>query len=500
MSGAAGERSWPTAPPEDPVAPRQFDLLKVPWLGRFLRWRHARATLQWPLFAVAMVMVLHGLFGPELAPKNLSTLLAWVHYRGVLMVALMAAGNLFCLGCPFVLVRDLGRRLIRPTRNWPRRLRNKWLAVGLLVGVFFVYEAFDLWGSPFWTSVLILTYFVAALVIDGIFKNATFCKFVCPIGQFSFAASTLSPLEVQVRDRGVCETCRTKDCIRGRQDPGNPLRVIQRGCELALFQPRKAGNMDCTFCLDCVHACPHDNVGITSRVPGSELWIDPLRSGIGRFSQRRDLSALAVVFVFGALLNAFGMVSPVYAVQAYLAQVLRLTSEAAVLGVLFVLLLVLEPVLLLGLAAWVTRRWAGKKAPGKQEGLVALAARYAFGLVPLGCGVWLAHYGFHLLTGLWTFVPVAQHAMVQMGLPWLGEPRWGMGGLPAARVYPLEIGILILGFLGTLLVTYRIAESDRPRRTHTAFVPWAILATLLFASAIWLLSQPMEMRGTFLGG
>ena len=31
-----------------------------------------------------------------------------------------------------------------------------------------------------------------------------------------------------------------------------------RGCELALVQPRKVGNMDCTFCMDCVRACPHD--------------------------------------------------------------------------------------------------------------------------------------------------------------------------------------------------------------------------------------------------
>jgi len=50
--------------------------------------------------------------------------------------------------------------------------------------------------------------------------------------------------------------------------------------------------MDCTFCLDCVHACPCDNVGLIGRTPTAELWTDPFRSGIGRFSQRRDLAAL----------------------------------------------------------------------------------------------------------------------------------------------------------------------------------------------------------------
>ena len=40
---------------------------------------------------------------------------------------------------------------------------------------------------------------------------------------------------------------------------------------LELYQPRKSSNMDCTFCLDCVHACPHDNVGILADLPGKDL-------------------------------------------------------------------------------------------------------------------------------------------------------------------------------------------------------------------------------------
>ena len=130
--------------------------------------------------------------------------------------------------------------------------------------------------------------------------------------------------------RRFAPRCHTKDCIRGRREPVSDLVTI-RGCELALFQPRKVGNMDCTFCLDCVHACPHDNIGILSRLPGEELLTDPLRSGIGYFSRRKDLAALAIVFTFGALLNAFGMVSPVYAVENWLGRILHVSHEAPVL-------------------------------------------------------------------------------------------------------------------------------------------------------------------------
>lgn len=483
-----------TNPPLAAAKTPPFDLLRVPVLGRFLRWRHARTVLQTPLFVVGALMILHGLFGPTLAPKNLATTLVWVHFRGALVLALLLAGNFFCLACPFMLPRQLARRFVGPRLNWPRPLRNKWLALALFVLILFAYELFDLWGSPWWTAWLIVAYFAGALAVDGLFKHASFCKFVCPLGQFNFVASTVSPLEVKVREPEVCEGCRTKDCIRGRRDPPESLTVIQRGCELALFQPRKLGNLDCTFCLDCVHACPHDNVGILSRVPAGELLNEGRRSGVGLLSRRRDLSALAVVFTFGALLNAFGMVSPVYALQGWLAHTLHLQREAPILGALFALFLVVEPVLLLGTAAWLTARWAGRRG-----GLLPTAVRYSYALIPLGFGVWLAHYGFHFLTGLFTFIPVAQSAAAGAGWPVLGEPLWSLAGLPERVVDSLELGFLGLGLLGSLLATYRLAGDDSAAHRGRVFAAWAVVCGLLWGSALWLMSQPMEMRGTFLG-
>ena len=224
-------------------------------------------------------------------------------------------------------------------------------------------------------------------MVDGLFKHASFCKFVCPIGQFNFVASTVSPLEVKVRDLDVCTACRTKDCIRGtRETPQSPV-VIQRGCELALFQPRKVGNLDCTFCLDCVQACPHDNVGIMSRVPAEERAVDSI--ALRRRTSSRvgsDLAALALVFTFGALLNAFGMVSPVYA-AARLARgrAARTAREAPVLGLLFVLMLVVEPVDASRRRGLADARWGGRGGS-----LLPTVVRYSYALIPLGFGIWLA--------------------------------------------------------------------------------------------------------------
>src|SRR5262249_40812085 len=276
-------------------APR-FDLLRVPLLGPCRRWRHARIALQLPLLILAVAVVIDGFLGPAAGPMNLAGVLPWIHWRGLLILVLLLAGNFFCTVCPFTLPRTLARRWLPAGRAWPRALRGKWLAVGLLVVFFTAYEAFALWDSPLLTAAIVAGYFAAAFVVDAVFRAGTFCKYVCPVGQFNFVQSLVSPLQVAVRDPAVCKSCTTKDCVHGRD--------AIPGCELDLAQPRKHGNMDCTFCLDCVHACPHDNIGLIGGAPGRELISDPHRSGVGRFARRPDIAALVLVLVFAAFANA----------------------------------------------------------------------------------------------------------------------------------------------------------------------------------------------------
>jgi ferredoxin len=469
-----------------------FDLLAIPGIGQFLRWRHSSTVMRLCVLIVALAMIIHGLTGPLLAPKNLATVLTWLHFRGLLVLGLLLVGNLFCMACPFILVRDLARCLHRPTRQWPSRWRSKWPAVILTVLLLFSYEFFDLWAKPGLTVVLLLLYFVGATVLGILFQGTPFCSHFCPLGQFSLVSSTVSPLEVAVRDPQTCTTCRTKDCIKGHVSPTDSEPDLP-GCEPGLFQPKKVGNMNCHFRLDCVRACPYDNVGLLTRLPGSELWVDPVRSAIGRFSTRPDLAVLVVVYVFGALLNAFGMISPVYALEAWLADLLSTRSEAIVLGILFVGGLGVIPGLLLGLTAALTRWWTGS-----QEGLLSITNRFVYGLVPMAFGVWVAHFLFHFLTGALTIVPVVQSLLVDLGWLALARPRWDLGPIvPRLWMFPLEVGLMGLGWLGSLLAVYRIAERENPRRPWRAFLPWAGLLLLLLLTGVWLMSQPMEMRGTF---
>ncbi|HET7217086.1 MAG TPA: hypothetical protein VFJ02_03525 [Vicinamibacterales bacterium] len=473
-----------------------MDVLQLPAIGALLRRKHVRPALQLILLAIAIAIVIHGLFGPPIAPRNLATVLTSIHWRGLLVVALVIAGNLMCTACPMVLVRDAGRHLVPPRFSWPRPWRRKWIGLALLVAVLFCYELLDLWDRPAATAWLIVGYFGLALLVDLVFKGASFCKYVCPIGQFNFIASTMSPTELQVRDASTCRSCRTSDCIRGRRDPVQPLRIVRRGCELGLFLPSKVGNMDCTLCFDCVHACPHDNIGLTTRVPGLELLETRRRSGIGRFEARPDIAALAIIFTFAALVNAFAMTAPAGSVERWIAGSLRVSSETVPLGFLYFIALGAAPGVLLTLAAALTRT-----AADNTRSLGTTAMAYAVTLVPFGLGAWIAHYGFHLFTGIVTIVPVTQSAAIDLsGWAVLGEPAWRLAGMQPGTVYPIQLGFVLLGACGSLGLVHATSLRDYPARAGRASAPWIIVVLLLAAAAVWITGQPMEMRGLGAGG
>ncbi|HEY1435291.1 MAG TPA: 4Fe-4S binding protein, partial [Thermoanaerobaculia bacterium] len=215
--------------------------------------------------------------------------------------------------------------------------------------------------------------------------------YVCPIGQFQFVGSLVSPLEVGVRKPEACAACTTHDCLRGN--------AVRRGCELDLFLPRKAGSLDCTFCLDCVKACPHDAIGILPVLPARELTRDLPRSSVGRFAARPDLAALALVFSGAAFAAAFAMVRP----------------ESARAFVAF---------LVAALAAAFAISPDGSRA------------RLALALVPLGLTMWSGHWIFHLATGA----------------GWVVSTTTLLG---------IELVLLDVGLLVSLYAAWRVAKASR---------------------------------------
>ena len=165
-----------------------------------------------------------------------------------------------------------------------------------------------------------------------------------------------------------------------------------------------------------------------------------------------------------------------------------LRREAPALAVLFLLALAALPAALVTGVAVLARRTAVLHLPFRQS-----LIPYVFALVPLGFGVWLAHYGFHLFTGVLTVVPVAQSAAIDLfGWPAAGEPAWTWTGMPSGAVFPMQIGFVLLGTAGSIGLVRAISINEQSAR---AAVPWTLLVLALAAAAIWIFVQPMDMRG-----
>jgi cytochrome c oxidase assembly factor CtaG/ferredoxin len=435
----------------------RFDLLRLPLIGALLRARYGRMALQSVAFVVAVLVIADGFAGRPIGAMNLAGVLPWTYVRAFGVVALLILGNIFCMSCPFMLPRELGHRLGLARLKWPRWLRTKWVAIVLMILFFWSYEAFAIWDHPARTAWLLIAYFAAAFVVDTFFRGASFCKYVCPLGQFNFAGSLLSPFTLQARSQATCERCTTHDCIAG-----NPQ---QRGCELQLYMPQKAGNMDCTLCMDCVKACPHDNIGL--------FPVPPVPTSIGTFSSRIDIAVLILVVVLSGFASAGSMVAPL--------------SDSP--GKYVTLLVLLAVLMLVGLAAG---------GPSRREAF----CRFSHALLPLGLAMWAAHLLFHLFTGWATLGPAIRQAETDFGWHLLLPARWGMEMplLPVNTMLSLQLLLLDAGLLLTLYLGWRLVQqrSARASRAVLLLLPWATTVAVVYAAGVWILLQPMQMRGVIM--
>jgi len=201
-----------------------------------------------------------------------------------------------------------------------------------------------------------------------------------------------------------------------------------------------------------------------------------------------------LLLVFGAFVNAAGMIGPVAALERTLQQRVGLESLLPVTSTLFVLVLLIVPLLLVALCGIISRALSGSAVRWRE-----LITSFAFTLAPLGFSMWVAHLAYHFLTGAAVVIPVLQRVANDLGSPLLGRPNWASAAMlvPLDWLPSLQILLLDGGLLLTLYASWRVARgfSMRARGALSLLAPWACLAVLLYATAVWIVFQPMEMRG-----
>ena len=257
---------------------------------------------------------------------NLGNLLFWVLWMMGLVLLTAGLGRVWCGVCPLGAVNEWVSRwgLARP---FPRPLRNSYPAALLLLATLLLIGLFRIHHYPGATAYYLLTWLAAAIVLGVVFKGRSLCAHLCPIGGMLNLYSRVSPLELTVKSPDRCSTCEGKECVRGafvrwRAALGRLESIVRsrrHPCPVNLSVWEMKGSGRCLLCLNCLRACPYDNVGLAGRLPLSSLIHE-------RYPRLSEVAVASVVM--GFLLLSYIRFWP----RAEAAAALPVTAVSSVLG------------------------------------------------------------------------------------------------------------------------------------------------------------------------
>lgn len=351
------------------ASPGRVNLLDVPWLRWLMLSRWPQFLLRALTLAGFVFTIAAGLLGSSVGSHNFAIIFVWIAWWTALKLAFIPlGGRSWCSVCPIPLpgewlqqggILQPGRRRFGWGLRWPKRLKGAWLqsSAFLLIGLFSALTLTD----PRVSGWVLVAIFGLAIGLSLVFERRAFCSYVCPIGGFSGIYARTAPVEVRVLDTRLCAAHREKTCYQS--------------CPWGLYPVALRDSAACGLCMECLRACPKDNITVNLRPFGSDLS-QP-------HTAKLDEASLALVMLGSALAFAAVFVGPWGWLKsaAYAIGSLRWVGYAA--GFLMLNLLVLPG--LFSLAVWLGQKSAAKRLSLRRE-----IANHSQALLPLGLMAWIA--------------------------------------------------------------------------------------------------------------
>ncbi|MBW7933037.1 MAG: 4Fe-4S binding protein [Gemmatimonadaceae bacterium] len=439
--------------PQRPAAAAGYggDLLRSRLLRTLLRSRWPQFLIRGAALAGLGLAVLAGFIGTPVGSLNLGIVLVWIAWWSLLiLLALPLLGRGWCSICPIpmpgewlqqgalVTPRPTGVGLKRP---WPARFRNIWLQ-NAAFSLIAVCSAIVL-TQPRVTAIVLIAFLGVATGVSLVFERRSFCRYLCPVGGFIGLYAQLAPIAVRVKDTATCAGHREKSCYRGSPDGA--------GCPWMLFPGTLAKNTYCGMCMECVRTCPHDNIAVTLRPFGADLW-----SPSGR---RLDEAFKGFIMLGAAMVYSAVMLGPWGSLKLAAYDVGSLRWVMYALTVLAFLYLALPGLFLAAVGL-------GRALAGATQPIGRAFVAFSYALVPLGLLAWIA---FSL-----SFVS----ASISYLWPTLSDPfgrGWDLFGTAEAAWQPylsgalpwLQAAVLLIGLFWSSRMARRIAAEDDAGRAST---------------------------------
>jgi len=468
--------------------PDRFNLLAIRPIRAALSSRAFRFAIQFVFVVFFFLIIVAGLVGNQNPALNIAPLLTWTIWWGLLIVLIMYAGKSWCYVCPWDAVagwteqlafwkkRDVGLSL---NLKWPRVFRNILIATVFFVGLTWVELGFGVTMKPRTTAYLALGMLFMAVGSALVFEKKSFCRYACLVGRVSGLYAMFASTEVRSKSEAVCKSCGTKECVKGSE--------TAHGCPTFLYPGKLASNTYCIQCMECVQACPHDNLAVNLRPWGSDL--------AAQVKPRSDEALLALLML--AITGFHGLtMTPVW--RQLIDAIRAATSAGRVLAFsLGMVLLMLAPIACYALLVAASKR-LGDQQLAKPVGYRDYFIQYAYALLPIALFYHIAHNCEHLLM---EGPKIAAMISDPFGWGWnvFGTAGWTIPPMISLQqLWVVQVVLVLVGHIYSLWIAQKTSVRlfGATRAAFRSQLPMLLGMIAFSVFSLWLLKQPMEMRTT----
>ena len=187
-----------------------------------------------------------------------------------MVLTLPTFGRIFCGICPHGF---LGKYITKfgLKKTMPKWMQNRYIGILFLVigwwGVYYMFPG--IYRTPYGTAMMFTIVTVLAFIVYFIYKDMSYCKYICPIGTLTRAYAKLGFTKLGSYS-SACNECKTFDCAKACPYNLKPFTFDKRN-----------SMTDCTLCMECSHSCEAINFKFTApaeslnkkfQVLGAEVW------------------------------------------------------------------------------------------------------------------------------------------------------------------------------------------------------------------------------------
>ena len=249
-----------------------------------------------------------------------TTAMFWgIFWPFFMVLSLPTFGRMFCGICPHGF---LGKYITKYglKKKMPKWLENRFIGVMLLFlgwwGVYYIFPG--IYRTPLGSAVLFTVMTVVAFVTYFLFKDMSYCKYICPVGTALRGFGKLS-FTWYGSYESACKSCKGFECAKSCPYGLSPFNFN-----------KKESIGDCTLCMECADNC--ESIGFKFVKPGSailknfkplkaEVWIYLLilaaipmsmafHHGLGRSKIADHMIWVKTAEFFKGFIN-FGSIDPV---------------------------------------------------------------------------------------------------------------------------------------------------------------------------------------------